>query len=105
MRPAAGRAAVKLARMPTALSRRQLIGLVVLTLMWGLNWPVMKLSLREIGPLHFRALTMALGAVGLALFFRARGLRLLPRAPASGATCWCWACPTCWAGTGCRSSG
>ena len=65
--------------MPTALSRRQLIGLVVLTLMWGLNWPVMKLSLREIGPLHFRALTMALGAVGLALFFRARGLRLLPR--------------------------
>lgn len=65
--------------MPHALSRRQLIGLVLLTLMWGLNWPVMKVSLRELGPLHFRALTMLLGAIGLALFFRARGVRLWPR--------------------------
>ncbi len=63
----------------SALTRRQLIGLVVLTLMWGLNWPVMKLSLRELGPLHFRAVTMALGALGLALFFAARGVRLWPR--------------------------
>ena len=55
MRPAAGRAAVKLARMPTALSRRQLIGLVVLTLMWGLNWPVMKLSLRELARIFHRS--------------------------------------------------
>ena len=68
--------------MPTALSRRQLIGLVVLTLMWGLNWPVMKLSLRELEPLHFRAVTMALGALALALFFRARGVRMLPRGTA-----------------------
>ncbi|MCC7150363.1 MAG: EamA family transporter, partial [Rubrivivax sp.] len=29
----------------TALTRRQLVALVLLTLMWGLNWPVMKLSL------------------------------------------------------------
>ncbi|MBH1962971.1 MAG: DMT family transporter [Comamonadaceae bacterium] len=63
----------------TALSRRQLFGLVALTLMWGLNWPVMKLSLREIGPLHFRAITMSVGALGLWLFFRAQGLRMLPR--------------------------
>jgi drug/metabolite transporter (DMT)-like permease len=62
-----------------ALDRRQLTGLILLTLMWGLNWPVMKLSLREMGPLHFRALTMLLGALGLALYFGARGLRLLPR--------------------------
>ena len=61
----------------STLTRRQLIGLVVLTLMWGLNWPVMKLSLREIEPLHFRAVTMALGALALALFFRARGVRML----------------------------
>ncbi|MET4578199.1 DMT family transporter [Ottowia thiooxydans] len=63
----------------TALSRRQLVGLVALTFMWGLNWPVMKFSLREIGPLHFRAITMSLGALGLWLFFRAQGLRMLPR--------------------------
>ena len=66
----------------TPLSRRQLVGLVVLTLMWGVNWPIMKLSLRELGPLHFRAVTMALGALALALFFRARGVRMLPRGTA-----------------------
>ncbi|WP_028604214.1 DMT family transporter [Ottowia thiooxydans] len=63
----------------TALSRRQLFGLVVLTLMWGLNWPMMKLSLREMSPLHFRSLTMALGALGLWLVFRAQGLRMVPK--------------------------
>ncbi|MDR1967420.1 MAG: DMT family transporter [Burkholderiaceae bacterium] len=62
-----------------ALNRRQLSGLILLTLMWGLNWPVMKLSLREMGPLHFRSLTMLLGALTLALYFGVRGLRLLPR--------------------------
>lgn len=62
----------------TMITRRQLIGLVLLTLMWGLNWPIMKLSLRELAPLHFRALTMGLGALALAAYFGARGLRLLP---------------------------
>lgn len=64
-----------------ALTRRQLAGLVLLTLMWGLNWPVMKLTLREMPPLHFRALTMSLGALGLWLFFRAQGLRMIPCGP------------------------
>ena len=63
----------------TQLSRQQLIGLVLLTLMWGLNWPVMKFTLRELSPLHFRALTMTLGAVALALYFGWQGLRLVPR--------------------------
>ncbi|MBP9955101.1 MAG: DMT family transporter [Ottowia sp.] len=63
----------------TTLTRRQLIGLLLLTLMWGLNWPIMKLSLRELAPLHFRALTMGLGALALAACFRAQGLRLWPR--------------------------
>lgn len=63
----------------TTLTRRQLIGLLLLTLMWGLNWPIMKLSLRELAPLHFRALTMGLGALALAAYFRAQGLRLWPR--------------------------
>jgi hypothetical protein len=40
------------------LTRRQLIGLLLLTLMWGLNWPIMKICLRELAPLHFRAATM-----------------------------------------------
>jgi len=62
----------------TTVTRRQLIGLVLLTLMWGLNWPIMKLSLRELSPLHFRALTMACGALAMALYFGARGLRMWP---------------------------
>ena len=62
--------------MPT---RRQLWALVALTMMWGLNWPMMKLSLRELSPLYFRALTMSLGALWLFFFFRARGVRMWPQ--------------------------
>ena len=61
------------------ISRRQLWALVALTLMWGVNWPMMKLSLRELSPLYFRALTMTCGALWLYIFYRARGLRMWPR--------------------------
>lgn len=60
------------------LSRRQGLALVALTLMWGINWPMMKLALQELTPLYFRALTMSGGALWLALFYRARGLRFAP---------------------------
>jgi drug/metabolite transporter (DMT)-like permease len=60
-------------------SRRQLLALVALTLMWGLNWPMMKFSLREMTPLYFRALTMTGGAIFLYAWYRARGLRMLPQ--------------------------
>lgn len=63
------------------LSRRDLGLLVLLTLMWGVNWPMMKFSLREVGPLWFRAITMSGGAIGLLLFYRVRGVPMgLPRA-------------------------
>jgi drug/metabolite transporter (DMT)-like permease len=62
------------------LSRRQFWGLVALTLMWGVNWPMMKLSLRELTPLYFRAFTMTGGALWLYGFFRARGVRMAPAA-------------------------
>jgi len=62
------------------LNARQLLGLALLTLMWGLNWPVMKLGLREWSPLWFRAVTMAGGAlVLLAYYWRRGGIALLPR--------------------------
>ncbi len=60
------------------LTRKQLLALIALTLMWGVNWPMMKLSLRELSPLYFRTITMTLGASWLWLFFRARGVRMLP---------------------------
>ena len=40
------------------LSRQQLLTLVVVTLIWGLNWPVMKLGVTGLPPLSFRALSM-----------------------------------------------
>jgi len=57
-----------------------LLGLVGLTLAWGLNWPIMKFSLRELSPLYFRATTMTGGALLLLAWFTARGHDMrLPR--------------------------
>jgi len=57
-----------------------LLGLVGLTLAWGLNWPIMKFSLRELSPLYFRAATMTGGSLLLLAWFTARGHDMrLPR--------------------------
>jgi drug/metabolite transporter (DMT)-like permease len=61
------------------LSRRQLWALVGLTLMWGVNWPMMKLSLQELTPLYFRASTMFLGAVWLYVYVQRQGERMWPQ--------------------------
>jgi len=42
-------------------SGRQLAGLALLTLVWGLNWPVMKLGVTHYAPLSFRTLSMWIG--------------------------------------------
>ena len=60
------------------ISRRQLLSVLGLTLMWGVNWPMMKISLSEISPMYFRAITMSCGALWLFAYYRARGLRMLP---------------------------
>ncbi len=61
------------------ISRRQLWALLALTLMWGVNWPMMKLSLQELTPLYFRASTMLLGAAWLFAYVALRGERMWPR--------------------------
>ena len=61
------------------INQRQLLALIALTLMWGINWPMMKFSLRELSPMYFRALTMTAGALFLYSWYRARGLRMLPQ--------------------------
>ncbi|HEV7913797.1 MAG TPA: EamA family transporter [Albitalea sp.] len=43
------------------LSPRQLLLLVLLTLAWGLNWPVMKAGVTGFPPLSFRTLSMCIG--------------------------------------------
>lgn len=61
------------------ITRHQLVSLLLLTLMWGLMWPIMKFSLRELAPLHYRAATMAAGALVLATWYSRQGVRLMPR--------------------------
>lgn len=60
------------------ISRRQLWALLALTLMWGVNWPMMKLSLQQLSPLYFRASTMLLGASWLFVYVAAKGERMKP---------------------------
>jgi drug/metabolite transporter (DMT)-like permease len=63
------------------LTRQDLALMVALTLMWGVNWPMMKFSLREMTPLWFRAVTMTGGMLMLLLWYRSRGADMrLPRA-------------------------
>jgi drug/metabolite transporter (DMT)-like permease len=52
-----------------SLTRRQLWTLITLTLVWGLNWPIMKFGVTDFPPLTFRSLSMLIGlpVLGLAL--------------------------------------
>ncbi len=63
------------------ITRAQLIALVGLTLMWGINWPMMKIAVLELPPLYVRGITMGLAALWLMFYFRTRGLRLWPATP------------------------
>jgi len=55
----------------------RLIGLLVaLTLGWGFNWPMMKIALSEMAPMHFRTWCLATGAIGLFAIARANGFTM-----------------------------
>jgi len=60
----------------TQLSRKDLVLLVLLTLFWGLNWPVMKIGVREFPPLTFRTISMVGGLAVIWLAARAQGASL-----------------------------
>ena len=53
-----------------SLTRQQLWTLIALTVVWGLNWPIMKLGVTGFPPLSFRSLSMLFGLplLGLALY-------------------------------------
>lgn len=53
--------------------------LMLLALIWGYNWVVMKKSLQYMGPFDFNALRMTLGGGILLLFMQASGMSLRPR--------------------------
>jgi drug/metabolite transporter (DMT)-like permease len=52
------------------MTRKDIVLLAFLILFWGLNWPVMKLSVREFPPLTFRTLSMIGGLAVIALVAR-----------------------------------
>jgi drug/metabolite transporter (DMT)-like permease len=56
------------------LTQRDLVILVLLTLAWGINWPIMKMGVREMEPLTFRSLCMLGGLPLLALIIWKKGL-------------------------------
>lgn len=62
------------------LTRREVVLLMLLTLFWGVNWPVMKFAVQAYPALAFRAWSMAGGVLVLAIYLRVRGIALaLPR--------------------------
>src|SRR5436190_19941119 len=44
---------------------RALAPIAVLTLVWGCNWPILKIGVTDLAPLTFRALTLPFAAMGL----------------------------------------
>jgi drug/metabolite transporter (DMT)-like permease len=48
-----------------AVPASSLLQVAVLTLVWGCNWPVLKLGVTELAPLTFRAATLGFAALGL----------------------------------------
>ena len=54
-------------------------GLLAIVLIWGLNFPVMKVALDQVPPLALNALRFPLAAATLAVLLRLQGRRLVPR--------------------------
>jgi drug/metabolite transporter (DMT)-like permease len=50
---------------PQSITASALIPVAVLTLVWGCNWPVMKMGVTELAPLTFRAVTLPFAALGM----------------------------------------
>ncbi len=64
----------------SALPPAIIVLVVLLALGWGSNWPLMKVVMTEMAPLHFRVLCLIAGAVGLFTIARANGLPIrVPR--------------------------
>jgi drug/metabolite transporter (DMT)-like permease len=59
---------------------RAALATLVIALVWGFNWPVLKMGVTEMAPLTFRALTLPFAALGMLLVARVNGDSLrIPR--------------------------
>ena len=57
--------------------RRAVFLLIALTLVWGTNWPMFTLAVREVSVWTFRSVTMIVGGVVLLALSRTRGESLV----------------------------
>jgi drug/metabolite transporter (DMT)-like permease len=65
---------------PPAPARSPLVLVLLVVLAWGFNWPMLKIALAEMPPLHFRTWCVLGGAAGLFAIAAASGRRLgVPR--------------------------
>ncbi|MEP7206522.1 MAG: DMT family transporter [Casimicrobiaceae bacterium] len=55
------------------ISAASLAPIAVLTLVWGFNWPVLKMGVSEMPPLSFRAMSLPFAALGLLAIARLSG--------------------------------
>lgn len=60
----------------TSLARKDLVLLFLLTLSWGINWPIMKLGVQDYPPITFRVLGMMGGLPVLWIAARMQGIAL-----------------------------
>jgi len=60
----------------TSLSRKDWILLILLTISWGISWPIMKIGVRDFPPLTFRVLGMLGGLPVIWLVARLQGVSL-----------------------------
>lgn len=56
-----------------AVPASSLLLVAILTLLWGCNWPVLKLGVTELAPLTFRAASLPFAALGLLLISKLSG--------------------------------
>ena len=64
-----------------AITAAALVPVAVLTLIWGCNWPILKMGVTEIAPLTFRAFTLLFAALGMLVVAHLSGNSLrIPRA-------------------------
>ena len=77
---------------PPAPHRNGLVLVALITLSWGLHWPLIKVGLSEIAPFTFRGLAVLAGGSVLMALAAWRGERLWPRRREAWALAWTSLC-------------
>jgi drug/metabolite transporter (DMT)-like permease len=67
-----------------SVTNQQLLILALLTVFWGLNWPIAKLGIHTLPPLWFRSLCVGGGTVILGLYAIVKNIDLRPESGSAG---------------------